>query len=248
MQPLLAVLAYHTGDAERTAELLKWIAELDPMGVRPHNCLLVYDDAVAKEVRIEIGRLAKESFDYVGNIPATIKNKWAPNGMFLSAAKWIRDCCKSPWLWLESDCVPLKEGWLNDLAEAYEECPKKFMGPLIRASQAGLPDVHLTGCSIYPPDAYDVYENLKPLYENIVAWDIEAAGVVVPRSKDTELLFHYWGMKDMPPVFVREKQRDDPKNFVTLNFLKPNAVLFHRNKDGSLIKLIREKKQLDVQK
>lgn len=240
MQPLLVVIAYHSGDYERTTQLLGWISELG--GARPHSCLLVADEGVSPDQRAALGALAKESFDFVARIPAGVKTMWAPNGMFLSAAKWINECCKQPWLWLESDCIPLKPGWLDDLAEEYDACPMKFMGPLIKQTdQPDLPPVHLTGCSIYPPDAYGVFAAIPSLQDKIVAWDIEGAGKVVPRSKNTDLIHHFYGPKDLPPTFVDTRTADDPKNRVTLDFIRKDAVLFHRVKDGSLITLLKKK-------
>lgn len=240
MQPLLVVIAYHSGDYERTSQLLNWISQLG--GARPHSCLLVADESVKPDLRKALAEIAKESFDFVATIPAGVKTVWAPNGMFLSAAKWINECCKQPWLWLESDCTPLKNGWLDELAEEYDSCPMKFMGPLIKQTdQPDLPPVHLTGCSIYPFDAYQVFEAIPSLMDKVVAWDIESAQKVVPRSKNTDLIHHFYGPKDLPPTFVDSRAADDPKNRVTLEFIRSGSVMFHRVKDGSLITLLKKK-------
>jgi hypothetical protein len=45
----------------------------------------------------------------------------------------------------------------------------------------------------------------------------------------------------MPPVFLPIIVPGSPKNHVGLSFVNPGVVLFHRSKDGGLIKLLREK-------
>src|SRR5437773_6380480 len=43
------------------------------------------------------------------------------NWAWSHAARYIADHFKSSWLWLESDCVPLKSGWLDVLSKEYYE-------------------------------------------------------------------------------------------------------------------------------
>jgi hypothetical protein len=71
------------------------------------------------------------------------------------------------------------------------------------------------------------------------AWDIGCAEAVVPKSADTKLIQHYWGLPELPPVFVKARDADSPKNFLTLDFIKPEAVIFHRDKTHSLLPLLR---------
>lgn len=240
MNPLIVAIGYHKGDLQRTKNLLEWITELG--GCRPHTCLLIADEEVTKEARAELAKIAKQAFDVVATIPAGVNCAWKPNQMFLSAAKWISECCKLNFLWLEPDCVPLRPDWLDIIAEEYDACPKKFMGPIIRQEgQPGVPAVHLTGCSVYPNDAWDVYDGMAELKTQIAAWDMVAADRVIPRSMNTNLIHHFWGEKDLPPIFVDVKTAESPKNFVTIDFVRKDAVLFHRSKGGELIAMLRKR-------
>jgi hypothetical protein len=241
MNPLLAVIPYHAGDIKGAKNLLTFIIELG--GCLKHSCLLVADAAVDKSERSEVLALAQRSFSSSGSLPVVARPVgFPPNFMFLSAARHIMQCHKSAWLWLEPDCVPLVPGWLDALATEYDSSTKRFMGCLVESTQPGVPKVHLPGCSIYPPDAYPHFEEIESLKREIVAWDMESAASIVPRSANTKLIQHFWGKRNLPPTFVELKRTDlnYPENALDLTFLKPEAVLFHRNKDGTLLRLIQE--------
>jgi hypothetical protein len=170
---------------------------------------------------------------------ALMRNRGAANHMFAEAAKHIQDNYKSHFLWLEPDCVPLKREWMNHIDVAYSKCAKQFMGAIIETNgQANIPRYHLTGCSVYPNSAYSL---LKPFTESGLAWDIGSAGVVIPKSANTHLIHHYWGMPDLPPLFKEVKEAGDPKNVLTPEFIRADAVLFHRAKMPDLIGILRKR-------
>jgi hypothetical protein len=181
-------------------------------------------------------------FEHVASIKARIPEKqqtWpqGPNLMFAAAARQVAECYRMPWLWFEPDAVPIKPGWLDGIAAAYWRCPKRFMGSLVPAdNQPDMPPVHLAGCAVYPPDAFAVMEQFT---KGNVAFDIAAAGYTVPRAVNCPLMQHFWGQPDASPTFTTETQA--PPNSVTLDFIHPVSLMFHRTKDGSLIDLLREK-------
>ena len=188
--------------------------------------------------------LAKESFDFVATIPNSVKAVWAPNSMFLSAAKWIYECGKMPWLWLESDAIPIREGWLDAIIEEYDASPMKFLGPIVRqTNQPELPAAHLTGTAVYPQDAYEVYQGIESLVTKVVAWDIETASQVVARTKAATTIAHFYGEKDLSVTFVDAITPESPRNAKTIDFIPKQAAIFHRVKDGSLISLLRKLKK-----
>lgn len=248
---LLVVIPYHKGDAAIAADLLTLIEQYNQ--IRPcenHSCLLVADAGVDPDMQKKIFGLARSAFPRpgtIGSIPVAPSQGHAPTQVFLAACRWIKECCRLPFLWMEPDCIPLVPGWLHLLAEEYEQCPFRFLGPIIdQDDQAGLPKRHLTGCAIYPNDANDVYANIPALQTDNVAWDMAAADAVLPRAKNSRLMRHFWGTREMPPVFVETRQADSPKNFVTLDFAFQGGspVTFHRSKDGKLIELLRRRYKL----
>ena len=241
-EQILAVIPYYSGDVERTKNLLNWISESRARYTCP--ALLVVDDDVPQETRNEVRQIADKSFNCIGTIPAQVSCVWKPNQMFLSAAKWISECCRVSWLWLENDCVPVSSAWIQEIEMAYYTQPKKFMGPFIRQTKSEtLPTVHMTGCAIYPNDAWELYRGMEALRTQNVAWDIHAADAVIPRAQDTNLIHHHWGTKDMPPEFVEARTETSPQNHVTLDFIRKDAVLFHRSKSEGLINLLRKKRE-----
>lgn len=247
MTPLLTVIAYHKGDLDAATRLLNWIRELDTPP--DHCCLLVADSAIAKSDRDILRDNAARSFRHVSSFAVSVPAVgFAPNHMFLSAAKQIQYGYKLSWLWLEPDCVPLTSSWLDKLASAYETCPKKFMGQLVHSDQPGLPAVHLTGCSIYSPDAFeDVFNRVESLKGQNVAWDIECAALATPRAQHTDLIQHHYGEAGWPPTFVMNKiaGQEYAKNVVDLSFIRPSATIFHRCKDDSLINMLRLRLQTE---
>jgi len=252
--PLLILLPYHNGDYELALNLVKWMAELSP-NYRPHSILCVADNAVPMEKVQELQSITKLLFNYAKTMlvpvpqPTPEKMVWKPNEMFLAGARQVKAHYRLPFLWLEPDCVPLTPTWLDDLAEEYSECPTQYMGAIIhQEGQEGLPSDHLTGCSIYPNNAIDLIGKIDSIKNGSQAWDIGCAAQVVPRAMNTKSIHHYWGLKDMPPVFVEARKADDPKNFVTLSFIQPEAVLFHRCKDGSLMTVLRKKWRPEAEK
>jgi hypothetical protein len=64
------------------------------------------------------------------------------------------------------------------------------------------------------------------------------AGLLLPEAKHTDLIQDFFGQPNLPPVFVAQRIPGSPVNYVTLDFIKPNAVLFHRDKGHTLIPLI----------
>lgn len=243
MNKMLCVLPYCSKDIESAKNLLQWITTLG--GCPRHSCLLIADVTVPKEQRMEVKALALPSFASVDGIPVAIPTTgYAPNHMFMLAAQQIMFSYKWPWLWLEPDAVPLIHGWLDALADEYAVSPKRFLGNLVKGDQPGLPELHLTGVSIYPPDAFPIYDAFASIKSANVAWDMEAATAVVPRAKHTCLIQSFWGTRELPPTFVKETAAGQPPNALPFSFLKPEAVLFHRCKDGTLIDLLRQQEKI----
>lgn len=243
---ILLTLPYCRKDSGLLAKCLAWMRELRPQGYRPHSCLLVADETVPYDDRLALKNSALEMFAAVDAINVKIppeSQRWptAPNIMFASAARQIMECYRLPWLWFEPDAVPLVGDWLHTLADAYEACPKRFMGSLVPSdSQPDMPPVHLAGCAIYDPGAY---VGLQPYTGTQRAWDIAAAGYTVPRAMNSPLMQHFWGKLDLAPTFALTPTTISPPNTFSLDSLIPQAVTFHRCKDGSLIDLLRQKAQ-----
>ncbi len=238
---LICVLPYCSSDHAAATRLLEWIRELDTKV--DHSLLLVADDAVPMDTKKAIDSLGKSIFSSAETIMP--KCQQAVNGnyhvpaasMFSRAAGHIMTCYKPwPWLWMEPDCVPLKSGWLDALADAYENSPKRFVGPIAKVKQDGVPPTVMFATAMYPHNAH---EELQKFCDGKKAFDMAFSDHVVPRAHHTPLIQHIWGAVGDPPTFKPVKAEGDGENVGTLRAISKDAVLFHRNKDGSLMELLR---------
>lgn len=239
MNNLLTIVPYCQKDTDQTRDLLQWIADLNKDFPKHPAILLAADSTVPRSTIDELAGIARESFDYAKTMLVPIEEgDYPPSKMFLMAARQVQTQYKHAFLWLEPDCIPLTERWLHDLAEAYEASPKQYVGSLIRNDKdPALPKIHFTGCGIYKNGAYSDLKSVPDIMKR--AWDMVAASVLVPKADDTLLIHHFWGQPNLPPEFIPATQEKGAMNQVKLDFIRPEAVLFHRSKNGSLIRLLR---------
>lgn len=241
MNKLLVVLSYCQKDHESATRLLNWIKELD--GHVDHALLLVADNAVPMETKKAIDALGKAVFTHsetiLVNAPTPVGDNYhAPAAMmFQKAMGHIEKCYRWPWLWMEPDCVPLKHGWLDALAQAYEDSPKDYMGSTMSTKQEGLPSTVFFATAVYPQHCY---EELKGFCDGKQAFDMAFSNHVVPRGINTPLIWHVFGAQNDPPTFKDVKAPGDGPNVGTMDSVPKQAVLMHRCKDGSLITLLRQ--------
>ena len=239
---LIVALPYHQGDHASATRLLNWIAELDPQ--IDHHLLLVADAAVPLEIKKSIDTLGKCIFASAETImpkcPAPVKDNYhAPAAvMFEKTMAHIHSCHRWDFLWMEPDCVVLKSGWLDTLAEAYENQPKRFFGSTAKTDgRDNLPTTVFFGTAIYPNQAH---AELKQFCTGAKAFDMAFSDYVVPRGTSSPLFQHVFGAPNDPPTFKDVKLPTDGVNVGTLDSINKQAVLFHRNKDGSLIDLLKK--------
>lgn len=243
MQHLIVALPFCNRDAQDAIRLLKWIKELD--GTLANHCLLlVADDAVPGDTKQQVKAVAKEAFVNVETMtvkaPAPVNaNYHVPAAvMFEQAARQIDQCYKWNWIWLEPDAVPLVPYWLDVLADHYTLCPKRFMGVVHHHDQKDVKSPVFYGTAVYPNCAHP---DLKKFCDGKQAFDMAWSDYVVPRAENTNLIFHRFGTPSEAPTFKAVTLPTDGPNVGTLDILPKEAVLFHRNKDGTLIELLRER-------
>lgn len=232
---VLCVIPFCGKDVDRAIDLLVWCRELS--GKVHHPALLVADPDVPWPDGVKALDLAREAFAEVdlACLDAHVEG-WIPGSvaLFTLAAKTAADR-KLPWLFMEPDAAPLKKDWLEQLEDAYRRSEKPFMGPLISHQHPGKPSPYLEGVSVYPPNAIDI---MGPSLRSDSSWAYSCAPVVVPLAANTPLIHHLWGESKNPPTFA-------PKNIPGTNIfclrqIPPEAVIYHRCKDESLIRLLRQ--------
>lgn len=236
---MIAVLPFCQKDYPAANRLLHWIFDLG--GAKKYDCLLIADCGTQWSdclVALEIANKAFRKASIITNkFPA---DGWiaGANSLFFEAAERIQRNEQCPWLWLEPDCVPLKPDWLDRISEEYQRCGKPFMGHIYNAQLLNLPRENLSGIAVYPEDAYS---RLKPWRDSPLPFDIAISYKIVPEAHNTDLIEHVWGENNLPPTFAEWRTPASPVNTLQLSNIRAGAVLWHRNKDGTLIKLLRKR-------
>lgn len=241
---MIVVLPFCNADVAQAYALLEWIDHMG--GVRGHDCLLVTDNGVNWDDAVRLLCVANDCFfraDLVST-EATITG-WpdGPNALWLEAARFASQADK-PFLWLEPDAFPLVVGWLDKIATQYSSSPEgTYLGYVYKTNNPKFPDQVMSGVGVYPAQAITLIE---PAMASAPAraWDIAAAPAMAPFWRHTRLIHHFWGEAKLAPTFVGERSNGDPVNAFTLADIDKEAVIFHRNKDGTLLDLLRGPKSI----
>lgn len=235
---MLVAYPYYLGDQDLALNLAQWITEMG--GCKGHKVLIVRDQGSDPEKDVLIKAELDKSFDAseVITIIGDVYHSWpmSQNLMWSQTARHIQFHTKEPWLWFESDVVILKEKWLDLIEAEYKACGKIFMGDLVNVS--GIPP-HMSGVAVWPGEVVQ-YAGIA-LISHEVAFDMAAKDQVLPQMHKTELIAHAWD-RDLATgkgnrVFENYEQ-------VEREVLQPHpgAVIYHADKSGSLIKLLRERR------
>ncbi len=156
------------------------------------------------------------------------KEGW-PTGTVWSFLHIAKTCRERRWdFWLnEPDCIPLRPGWFDDLAAEYARCGRPYMGFIEPAHTAGYYPRHMTGNGFYN---WTVFQHVRADRMDM-AWDVAMAEALTPQCHNTRLFHQEFGPLDRPPTFP---------SVDALASIPVGAAVFHRNKDGSLIRQLME--------
>lgn len=235
---MICAIPFHQGDIDQAKNLVTWIVEL---GVTPgHKCFLVPDADTAFDEVLEIRNIAARAFKAVEIFPNQEPvSGWIAGSCSLFKAAAMA-CAGRPFLFLEPDAVPLSQNWLNEIEIAYLAHDKPsggaFMGSVVSHSTPGWPNPYFEGVGVYPRDAW---ASMEPVFKPDVSWTNACASVAVPRAVNSPLFQHLWGQNGNPPTFASVGVRGT--RVFSPSQIQKGAVVFHRNKDGTLISLLREK-------
>lgn len=229
----VVVFPFCRHDGELAVKLVAWMEELGPY---EHECLLSFDLGTPRAVVNSIEAAARRSFSRVDlfEYPTPGPNTWPPTIAFKAAAMRMQKLGK-PWLWMEADAVPLKRGWLEKLQELYWNGGKSFAGPIV-------PDLgHMNGTGIYPANT----PNRIPgaLAQTRTAWDVTMKREMIKDALNLHPYFHHaWAMEmgELHPYYGGAIPSFPTQAMV--DKINPEAVIFHRCKDGTLIDRLRERK------
>lgn len=149
---MIIVLPFCDADktqAERLLDCIYWIG-----GQKPYSHLvLISAPDVHPEFRIKTRLAGEIGFHSVALMEITRLEGDTKiqkiNQMFRQAARYIHDCYREPWLWLEPDSVPLTPTWISDLEKSYHNQPRRYMGRHMKAKDS----IFLSRVAVYPSNA-----------------------------------------------------------------------------------------------
>lgn len=228
--------AFFSGDKDQAARLLAWIKELG--GYDRHRFFLMpakgqradFSDAPPFEVVPDVYGI---NSDWAN--PGPVRDAAGPNSMIRGIAWRFYQSGLGPWMFFEPDCIPLVPEWADLIEAEYALAGKLFMGSRVPGKPGEYED-HSTGNMVLPQDAAVLSQNLMlPRHAVIggktveIAFDVAAAVDVLANYYDTPLLHHVF----RGPEFVTAAD---------LQRIRPGAVLFHTDKSGGLIRLLREQR------
>jgi FkbM family methyltransferase len=223
---MIAVYPFSPRDEEQALKNAKWFNDLG--GCKGHEVVACYDPRCSQPIVEAIGLELIKAFDKVWRLPVKAEIDGWPQGanfLFRFAATWLES--KPQWthfLWLEPDAIPITPGWMDALEMEYKCGGKPFMGERVDLGEKR-PDVpiHMSGIGIYQNPIYQLAGEAYRAHE--VAWDIAAKDQILPHCYFTKLIQHYW----------------KHGTFTHAMEVRPETVIFHSSKDGSLIDVLRGK-------
>jgi FkbM family methyltransferase len=228
---MLVIYPFSTADQKQALKNAQWISELG--GCKGHDIFVLADRRCDVPLGQEINNLFVAAF-------RVAQFRWTKadvdgwpqgaNHMFGYATTLIQFTEEWPYfLWLEPDAIPITPGWLDKLEAEYKRGGKPFMGEKVDLGEKR-PDVpiHMSGVAIYPNPIYMHAGECCRAHD--VAWDIAAKDQILPKAHFTGLIQHYW----------------KHGTFTSLDGLRPETVLFHSSKDGSLIDILRAQRNGEV--
>jgi hypothetical protein len=251
------VFAYHNGDAELAMESAKAITAFG-INMRHKATLCCTKDTFgASDIIYEL----KKSFPEVDQLFAQDGfDGWplGPNQMFADVAAAMYPT-NTPFYFWEPDCVPMKEGWADDLDVEYH----KQVGILGHLYEGGMASngkniyKMIVGSAVYPANFLDFCPSAQSLSTYNLAyresgnvpepWDVRCRWNFMEIGRDTPLIRTYWKSvnyqwKDGKIVFFAADPEAQAVQGVTCpdRVISSQAVVIHGCKDGSLHKMAQE--------
>lgn len=235
------VLPHFSEDQWLLLKNLEWMYELDTH--LDYDCIVACDLATNPQPALDAAGKLFRSVELVQYPLATWDNAirtdwpWPQNNAFANVCRHMSKQ-KSPWFWCETDCTPLKSGWLPVLEAEYVKGGKPFGGHWNEHTRI------FNGVAVYPPKVSRYSQKLiqasmiMDMKGRQTPWDAYCSEDVLPHLHImNNVMQHRW---DLPgqgvPTF--------PDLAAVAQWIRPEVVLFHRVKDGSLIDRMRELKEI----
>jgi hypothetical protein len=230
---MLVVIPFFSLDSWLAEKNIKHWISMD--GHVDYQCLLTYDgEADPKKVKELASQYFSKVVEHVYDPPPNRSWPYASNWAFQATAWFIINASKptkgkvfiepQPWLWVESDSVAMKPGWIKAIDECHAKGGKPFTGHWNHNTGV------FNGVAVYPPNP-NKYTHMMMLCDNN-PWDVVASkydAIEKNLNKANHLFQHIW----------TDPATDKPFTFSSMaevrSVIRDTTVLFHRSKDGSII-------------
>ena len=240
---MLVALLFADHDKKLAFKNLEWMKEI---GVgKFHELLIVCPSGVSEQDAQGALIIGKQAFSKATlcHLSDDCDTGWpfGPNFMFRRTVDYVAHFNLYPFLLLESDAWLLYEDSLDAIEEQYEQAVSKglvFMGYKENEGKSG---EHMNGVAVYgninihAPTALSAPwpQERSQIGQNKMAFDMAGASEVVPKMLNSRLFqFQY-------------KQEERLLKDESLSFLNPDAKIFHTDKTGRLVDLLRARKNAD---
>lgn len=126
-------------------------------------------------------------------------------------------------LWIETDAVPMRSFWVEDILDEYRGCGQPFMGDIHLCAVN-----HMTGNGCWAPEWRTIAPSLAalPAPDPEWGWDTMCADDTFPRCHRAKTIQQVW--RPQLPITLEWHDAN----------IRVGTVLFHQVKDGSLIDVL----------
>lgn len=228
------VYCFFPGDEALALKNLEWALEVGPQ--KNHSALLLFDNRCSQERVAKAVALAKEIFHEASARTAAAQIDGWPQGanyFFRLATGTLANERGCPYFfWWEPDAIPTQSGWLDAIQKEYEAARRPFMGDRVEVRLEGKEvPLHMSGVAVYPNPLHAFAGEAYRAHD--VAFDMAGKDQIVPQAHWTRLIVHNWKHE---PIDTFDK-------LANIRSQHPEMVIFHSDKSGKLIDLLREEKQ-----
>lgn len=234
---MIVAISYHQGDKPL---MERWAAHVKKLGpYLKHEIILCPSHGASTD---NILLPLQNCFKQVHLVPNSHSEKGWPvscNRSFQTIAWHSMLVLKQPFLFMEPDAIPIKEGWIDAIEAEYIAKGMPFMGDFVELTKAlgnerGVID-HMSGIAVYhwdlsryAPRVFNCTSQDQHGKETEYAWDIFAASDIVHKMHTTSLIQHDWqGSGDKPHQWRKYNVEE--------SFVRNDAVIYHPDKRGILM-------------
>ena len=238
--PIALVFPFYHKDVQQAERLMDWIAYLDRNN--ENTCILHCDkntnyNKVLNRAKTCFKKVMVSVYDYK-------KLSWPSSNsyVFVKASDYMdANLPNTSWLWMETDGVPTKRMWLKRLDIEYKDGKMPFFGNVVDTKKS----LHMNGLGVYPPDLRSWTKNafLIEHNDNCQSWDMAMADEIKNFvCKGNDFIDHVWNVdENFKPCYGDGQIPSFSDNSQVDKILNPKTLIFHRNKDLTLIDFLKRK-------